>query len=1171
MSYTFPWTVNKFFSTNINDANSVPGPSYGTNVSLKVNGKTELVDTVYLDGKLGVGKEPAAGYQVDVSGNVNATGLSVGGVPTTQSYSDSSLNLWTTTTSMQSRTGTSGVNTAYGIEALESATTCSSNTAVGWRALKSLTTGGSNIGIGNSAMTNLVSGVLCLGFGYQSGLVFTSAIVATCVGFNAGGGGVQGNYVNLFGNNTSVIVAGITNSTCLGQSAFIDASNQVAIGTVSDSTIVRGKLGVGKMPDVSYTLDVSGNVNATALSIGGSAVPSLSSNNTWTGANNFTTQALLNNTTLAATTAFTQSALNRILYVDASGNQLFTDATKFPATSTGRARNIGIGNCFQALTGGVDNTCVGSGSLNNLTTGTENFCMGGNSMRSVSTGSFNVVVGYDSLANGNVSECVAIGRYCLRNANGNDNTCIGYFSGVQVASGGANNTGVGAYSHQRLLSGSNNTAIGYGAGNTVSGSTISASNNTYLGANAQMDGGTTFTNSTCVGYNSRITASNAVFLGTASTPTTAMGGLIVPTGGITASATQTITFGSNAPTMAGTNITGIPTSAITGYGSGFVDTSSTQTIGGVKTFSSFPLITGSGFVHTTGAQSIGGVKTFTNAPVMSAGATISSGQSLTLLGNVSADSKTVSAAQVGYLSYANIDTTYNNQFFGLNSGSAITIPDSTGNCAYGQESLQNLAEGTNNTAVGYQAGKNLIVSGASTSDANTAIGHAAMGGGTGASTSNTAVGSKALFAITTGGGNTAVGKDAGGDQTTGFGSVFIGTNSTGGTYQLENCTLIGRDTGSSGIFFESTAIGYGAQITDDNGIFLGTASETTYALGALRVAGALSANGGLTVPVGQTLTLDGDLVANGTNVSNAQVKSLSQLNINATTNNVFLGISAAPSGSENVAFGRITIGTLTTGTQNTMIGSFTCNNLAGTSSQNTAVGYGALSGSGTATSASQNTAIGYQALGGITTGGLNVGIGYNAGIYQTTGSGTVYIGHNSGSANHQLTNCTLIGLNATSSGSGFTSSTAIGTSAQITASNQIILGTSSQTTFPMGGLTVPVGQRTTVQNQYLSSSAPFQTASFTVSAPYFEVYPLAPTATMTITLPAASATLLGLQMTFRRTAGTSTVAVNSATSNLYPTNSFTAVNTIMLGTSGFMRTIVCSYLTASTYGWFILV
>jgi hypothetical protein len=95
------------------------------------------------------------------------------------------------------------------------------------------------------------------------------------------------------------------------------------------------------------------------------------------------------------------------------------------------------------------------------------------------------------------------------------------------------------------------------------------------------------------------------------------GGLTV-TGGITATAAQTITFGTNAPTMSGANISSgsIPTSAVA---SGFVDTTNAQSsIGGAKTFTggvtvSTNALTLTGGITATGAQTI----TFgTNAPTM---------------------------------------------------------------------------------------------------------------------------------------------------------------------------------------------------------------------------------------------------------------------------------------------------------------------------------------------------------------------------------------------------------------------------------------------------------------------------------------------------------------------------------------------------------------------------
>jgi len=72
MAYTLPWSVNKLVSTNINASDSVTG-TYGS-VSLKVNGKSELVGDSIIDGKLGIGTNVTAN-KVEVSGNIGCTEL----------------------------------------------------------------------------------------------------------------------------------------------------------------------------------------------------------------------------------------------------------------------------------------------------------------------------------------------------------------------------------------------------------------------------------------------------------------------------------------------------------------------------------------------------------------------------------------------------------------------------------------------------------------------------------------------------------------------------------------------------------------------------------------------------------------------------------------------------------------------------------------------------------------------------------------------------------------------------------------------------------------------------------------------------------------------------------------------------------------------------------------
>jgi hypothetical protein len=111
------------------------------------------------------------------------------------------------------------------------------------------------------------------------------------------------------------------------------------------------------------------------------------------------------------------------------------------------------------------------------------------------------------------------------------------------------------------------------------------------------------------------------------------------------------------------------------------------------------------------------------------------------------------------------------------------------------------------------------------------------------------------------------------------------------------------------------------------------------------------------------------------------------------------------------------------GITNTLLGkNALLNNHNGT--ENTALGYYALYSN---TTGYANTANGYQVLMSNTTGYANTAYGYKAGFENTTGSYNTFLGPNT---NISHTNAT------------WSESTAVGYNAQITDSNQIVLGTS---------------------------------------------------------------------------------------------------------------------------------
>ena len=179
------------------------------------------------------------------------------------------------------------------------------------------------------------------------------------------------------------------------------------------------------------------------------------------------------------------------------------------------------------------------------------------------------------------------------------------------------------------------------------------------------------------------------------------------------------------------------------------------------------------------------------------------------------------------------------------------------------------------------------------------------------------------------------------------------------------------------------------------------------------------------------------------------------------------GSLSTPSGSQsyqNTAVGTNTLISLTTGYVNTAIGSYALNHTT-TGNNNTGVGAGALYGCTTGsrnygigtsagyqmTTGNDNVWVGSQAgFGGPNTwtGSQNVGIGSNALDAATSGISNVAIGFQSGRLQSSSSYNTFIGAGSSCfSQDACSYSTAIGYNAKVSVSNQIVLGTASETVY----------------------------------------------------------------------------------------------------------------------------
>jgi hypothetical protein len=909
---SFPWSVNRFISTNINNSNSITG-TY-ENVSFKVNGNAELSADATIQ-RLGVGKAVNSSYIMDASGNINVNGnYYQNGTIFSPTGLLTSNNIWS---------GTNQFNTYYPSSTLPVTTGYTDNSFLTKKVNDALyaslgtnnTFNGTQTYQGNIDMT-YSSGSLIINFGlnppYMLGTNITGipdGALSSNVGLkNAGTSGTPQNWsgYNSYNTNlpTSSLASGTTttatqfltrqmNDTRYGQltsgvtnawsstNNFNGVTTFLALPTSNDLVTIPGNFTImNKQQSSGYWPDKSGGVTNNYGSINNfnntvtfnSSLPtsSLASGttttatqfltrqmndlrygqiltgvtNTWASDNTF--NSTLPTSTITSTTGSTQilpRAINDARYalydavnfnISCGANALGSKTTAqynvalgpnsmpvvntgsynvcvgmntlYLATSAGQNTVIGA-NSGSAITTGSANCIIGVNAGNQITTGGSNFSMGSSS-GPVGAGEWSVAIGTSALQNGS-SYNVCLGGYTMQNNSGGQNSvCIGYFAQTTSTAGGFN-TGIGAYNYQQMTTGTNNVGIGYQSGRFVT----AGQRNVFLGVSTGTNAsGVDATNSVCIGYGVTCTGSNQFILGASThavsvAGTMTLNGLSTFTAGITASATQTINFGSNAPTMSGANISSatIPDGALS---SNVALLTGTQTFSGAKTFSTAPVMSGanissatipdgalsSNVALLTGTQTFSGAKTFSVAPVMS-GANISSATipDAALSSNVAlltgtqtfSGAKTFSVAPVmsganissATIPYASLASDYRiirasgtyNFFAGVGTVGSTLTGDS--NTLYGIGTGVNLTNGNGNAFFGTNAGLYC----ATNSSSNTAIGSGAMGGSAPNSCSyNTAVGAVGLSSITTGQNNCGLGLSVMNILTTGSGNCFIG-------------------------------------------------------------------------------------------------------------------------------------------------------------------------------------------------------------------------------------------------------------------------------------------------------------------------------------------------------------------------------------------------------------
>jgi trimeric autotransporter adhesin len=245
--------------------------------------------------------------------------------------------------------------------------------------------------------------------------------------------------------------------------------------------------------------------------------------------------ALSKTSTGQANNAFGYAALNNIS--GGNFNIAIGDSAGF-AINTGLA-NIAIGaNALQSATVATGNLAIGTNALNN-TLSSENIALGNNAAAALTSGANNLAIGVNAVsANRTANTMLAIGNNALQQiATGLENLAIGYNAATALTTA-SYNVIVGNYAYSSATSSSNNTIVGHNAGLAYSGvgnnntflgyqagfTQTGGNGNTYVGANTDVAGNSSVTNSAALGQGVQITASNQVRIGNANV--TSIGGQV---------------------------------------------------------------------------------------------------------------------------------------------------------------------------------------------------------------------------------------------------------------------------------------------------------------------------------------------------------------------------------------------------------------------------------------------------------------------------------------------------------------------------------------------------------------------------------------------------------------------------------------------------------------------
>ncbi len=687
---------------------------------------------------------------------------------------------------------TGASNTAVGYESLYSNTTGYKNTAIGMSALQSNSSGFGNVAMGSEALQTNSTGINNTAIGSQA------MQYSTISNLTAVGGGALRNNSTGSGNTGIGLTAGYFNQT---------GEYNTSLGYQA----LRG---------------VTGNSNSYNTGIGAKSLFGLT-----TGASNTAVgyESLLSNTTGYENVAIGIKSLNSL-----SAGYWNTAVGSHALENYNDNGSVAIGAYALGTITGGQNTAVGFSALYNTSgSNDDNTALGYFAGYSNSTGNDNTYIGHQAgyagtmggdtavgsgaAQGGSVGSRTAVGHNALNTGGSGGAVAIGASAGYALLSTGLQFVAVGESAGRETTSGDYDTFVGHAAGqynttghsNTAVGSESlnkndSGSYNSAFGRNAlqALKGGDHNTAIGAVaGYNVTSTADYNTALGSYSlfgnTTAFSTGDYNTALGYYTLFANSTGNRNVAVGAIALTNNT-------TGYQNSALGTDAMQ-----QNTSGYNNVAFGFEASQYNETGISNVALGVNALKGVSGNNHSAN---TAVGGYTLDAITTGYGNsaLGYGALSNLTSPSYNTAMGINAGNGITT--GTSNAAFGYYAGENIGTGNYNIAIGYNA-----LEGADSdinSDYNVAIGYEALSNLTDTAQHNVGIGYNSLIDVTTGDYNVAMGYYSGDNITTLYGNTFLGYNAR-----------------ASGNYYNSMALGYGAQVTADNYVQIGNGSVERVTIG----------------------------------------------------------------------------------------------------------------------------------------------------------------------------------------------------------------------------------------------------------------------------------------------------------------------------------------------------